>query len=1751
MSSQSTKAQFAQADESLTHHIPDALENVDDKLNLTTSNGHISVNSEAVQASTPRRNRLSLSKSKRNNSSTLSNPSESTHNEPNSNELNLEDNVISKTNRLSLSQRKRSHYKTQDMESSDPNSESSQSFSGNTREPFTESDIRKTPSTAAEKLKAKRARENLRLNESNDSIFSQPAPKKAPMTSAEKMRASRAKQSEEKRKAELEKNRLRNSSTRAAESQEQTAARLEDQRIRQAEARMEESEEQTAARLELDRSQHAQARALESEEQTAARLEDQRIRQAEVRMEESQEQRDRRLELDRNAHAEARARILEENAVEKRAAHSSDILAGNMIVKELSETEDSIGSMNVICEHCGAYKFRAESAGMCCLQGKVQLPCFPEPPPALQELWHGDSHDAKLFRKHCRTINNAVCLTSMQVTERTFQGFSPSVIFQGRVTHRLGPLLPEPGEDPKFAQLYVLDPQLENTQRFARMTLPRDMSQYDKNTMKRILENVQQVIHEQNPFVADFKQILEIPEEELQNGKIVISADARPAEGHARVYNAQENLQELRIVTNEKPHDLVVQRRSGQLTIVNDLNSKALPLHFTLLFVDGTPGWDQMLRQTTGKRISPREWYAFHLMKRQTGSDYLFKAQRLFQEFILNGFTTMENQRLSYIRQNQQTLRADTYRNVREVVEQRRQEQQAEGGGDALYNRDVGGPIVGRVILPSTFTGSPRYYQAKFQDAMAIVRKYHKPTYFITMTCNPQWKEIINNLDEGQKPQDRPDLVARVFKLKKDQLLKDITKKGIFGNVVGFLWVIEWQKRGLPHMHLLVIISNNDIPRTPEQMDEVVVAELPPNPDEPGISDEEKERRKPLWDTVLGNMIHGPCGAQNPSCPCMQNGVCTKKYPKAFQDRTIVDESTSHPVYRRRSPDQGGLVGRKENFQFDNRSVVPYNPYLSSRFNCHINVEICISPLASKYLYKYVTKGPDHAMVGAEVDGPQNEVKEYQDLRSVGSSEAAWRLNKFDITHNEPTVNDLKIHLKDQQHVVFMEGREDNIAEQGRETELTAFFKLNQEEKDLRGDDFDPSSMPMYVDMPETYVYAAKKWKVRQRGFAIGRVHNVSPLAGDVVYLRLLLHNPHCKGKTSFEDLLTVNGVQLDSYQAVCRELGLLNDDQEWSLVLRDAAVTQMCSQIRSLFVMILLYCQPADPAQLFNTFWTDWTDDFSHRGQQRGLTFTDAQLRTMVRLDLQMRLQGDGKDLEFFGLEPMTDEERASVNGLVNTEEAVIREELDYVMDDLVANVADATSKFTPEQRQIFETVMDAVSSGDPLQIFISARGGCGKTFLLNSILDAVRSSEPGGCVALGMATTGIAAQLLSLGRTFHSRLKPDPDPKEDGTLNIAAQSGLAKLVQRAKLLMIDEATMLHRYYLEAMDRSLRDLMNEPNAPFGKKIIILAGDFRQCLPVVPGSNRAQVVQICLTNSHLWHHFQVFRLSQNMRVMASGNEELQRFDNWTLSIGDGTANDEMEVVDIPEEMFYQIYPNTPEDSKVEERNMKDFCNQIFPNMPENVSNEDWLKGRAILAPTNSEVDTINDIMESKVPGNSIKLSSADALEDSRDLMRISVEYLNTQNPNGFPKHQLNLKPGMPMMILRNISPKEGLCNGTKVIFDRCISNKLLVCRLMGTDKEVLIPRIKFITQPGSFPFEWSRRQFPVRTAFATTINKSQGQTLKRVGVWLRSPVFSHGQLYVASSRTGNPNSLLFAIKKQPQYSWMKTENPVYREVLID
>ena len=237
--------------------------------------------------------------------------------------------------------------------------------------------------------------------------------------------------------------------------------------------------------------------------------------------------------------------------------------------------------------------------------------------------------------------------------------------------------------------------------------------------------------------------------------------------------------------------------------------------------------------------------------------------------------------------------------------------------------------------------------------------------------------------------------------------------------------------------------------------------------------------------------------------------------------------------------------------------------------------------------------------------------------------------------------------------------------------------------------------------------------------------------------------------------------------------------------------------------------------------------------------------------------------------------------------------------------------------------------------------------------------------------------------------------------------------------------------------------------------------------------------------------------------------------------------------------------------QAEERSMKSFCQEIYPNLTENITDATWLTNRAILAPTNKEVDTINDMVASWVSGDTIRLYSSDQLEDYTHGLRFTTEYLNSQNPSGgFPQQKLILKPGMPLIILRNLSPQQGLCNGTKIIFQECIEKRILRCTIAATGKEVFIPRIKFLADAKHYTFQWSRRQFPVRVAFATTINKSQGQTLITVGVWLRNPVFTHGQLYVAFSRTGIPDQLKIAIKPQLNQDPDSTVNPVYYEVLM-
>ena len=215
-----------------------------------------------------------------------------------------------------------------------------------------------------------------------------------------------------------------------------------------------------------------------------------------------------------------------------------------------------------------------------------------------------------------------------------------------------------------------------------------------------------------------------------------------------------------------------------------------------------------------------------------------------------------------------------------------------------------------------------------FQDSMAIARYFKKIDLFITMTANPHWVEIQRELLPGQDPSDRPDLIARIFRLKKEAILCDITKNGIFGRPVAKIYTIEFQKRGLPHMHLLIFLEEEYKLYSVAAVDSCIRAYWPDPDAEPQ-----------LFEIVKQVMVHGPCSGTNPNAPCNdEKNRCTKKYPRPFQDGTTMDEE-GYPIYHRPNDSREYVV---RGVKVHNGYIVPHNPYLSVKYQCHINVECAV-----------------------------------------------------------------------------------------------------------------------------------------------------------------------------------------------------------------------------------------------------------------------------------------------------------------------------------------------------------------------------------------------------------------------------------------------------------------------------------------------------------------------------------------------------------------------------------------------------------------------------------------------------------------------------------------------------------------------------------------------------------------------------------------------------------------------------------------
>ncbi|KAG2224290.1 hypothetical protein INT45_012858 [Circinella minor] len=333
---------------------------------------------------------------------------------------------------------------------------------------------------------------------------------------------------------------------------------------------------------------------------------------------------------------------------------------------------------------------------------------------------------------------------------------------------------------------------------------------------------------------------------------------------------------------------------------------------------------------------------------------------------------------------------------------------------------------------------------------------------------------------------------------------------------------------------------------------------------------------------------------------------------------------------------------------------------------------------------------------------------------------------------------------------------------------------------------------------------------------------------------------------------------------------------------------------------------------------------------------------------------------------------------------------------------------------------------------------------------------------IALPVASSSIAAILLPGGRTAHTCFKIPIDADKTAICNLPLGGTHAYLIRQASLIIWDEAVMCGKWNFQAVDKALCDIMGATDS---------------ALANVPFSGK-----VAAFGSDFQQLLPVIKKETRSKIVANCISATT-FWRHLIDITDTTA------------LIDAIYPTIRE-----------------PNpQPEHFSNH------TILASTNADIDEINNYAFELFPGDTRQYLSTDHIIDADDP--------DVAAASSIPPHALNLKVGMPLILLRNLNPDAGLCNGTKVFVTALLDHSIVVKRIgIGHNgEEHYIPRINICTTEEEYPFILSCRQFPVRPAFSMTIHKSQGQLLTHIGIHLQEPVFIHSQLYVALSRATDPN----------------------------
>ncbi|KAL3024818.1 hypothetical protein AAZX31_04G146800 [Glycine max] len=900
-----------------------------------------------------------------------------------------------------------------------------------------------------------------------------------------------------------------------------------------------------------------------------------------------------------------------------------------------------LGDQVMQCRHCNAkiwYNERiskdknttSPKFSLCCGDGNVELPLLQNPPKYLERLLLDDNaSDSKNYQCNIQTYNMMFAFTSAGIKlDKSINETRgpPTIRIQGQPCHRIGSLLPMPGKQPKFAQLYIFD-----TFRMARDRL------------------------------AD---------SQLDNVKLRLIA-GREKDG--RTYNLPNVSEVAALIVGDfdadSRRDIIVETQNGELQRIHELQSSYLGLQYPLLFPYGEDGYrpDILHRCTSNSRkrkrnrLTMREWFAYRLQSRSNEAQTLLHSRKLFQQFIVEAYTMVESERLSYIRNNQKKLRVDKYCSLQTSLD------------------------AGSMILPSTFFGNPRYMDQLYFDGMAICSHVGFPNLFITLTCNPNWPEIRRVLAPlNLKATDRPDLISHVFRLKYEQMLFDLTKKHLLGKVVAY------------------------------EIDQIISTEIPSHENDPE-----------LYTLVQNHMVHGPCGILQSKSPCMKEGKCSRFYPKMFQPQTVLDSNGYLIYRRRNDgctiSKNGFIIDNRYIVPYNAKLLRKYQAHINIEW-CNQNTSI---KYLFKYInkgYDRVTVVVVYDANGA-LENPitqNDEIKEYVDYRYISPCEATWRIFGFPIHARKPVVERLHFHLPGQHSVLYEDDDDiDDILSKPSISDSKFLAWMNSNKCFSEGRNL------TYSQFVSKFMYnqKARSWNLRKKGNTIDRLIWVQPTTGELFYLRMMLTT--CKGPTSFEDIRTVENVLYPTYREACFAMGFLQDDREFVEAIKEAKDWGTANYLRKLFVLMLLTGVITKPEELWNQTRNWLAEDIAYHYKKTTLNteldIDDEQLKNLTLLEIEKLLRANQKSLKDYPTMPYPE----GANPAWCLENSLILSELNYNNDEARSEFENLFSSMTDEQKQIYHKIMQVVNNNEGGMFFLYGYGGTGKTYIWRTLASSLRAKN------------------------------------------------------------------------------------------------------------------------------------------------------------------------------------------------------------------------------------------------------------------------------------------------------------------------------------------------------------------------------------------------------------------------------------------